>query len=666
MPESRNAVFLSYASQDVEAAQKICEALRAGGIEVWFDKNELRGGEAWDRHITKQIRECALFVAVISAHTDERSEGYFRREWRVAVERMRDMADDQAFLLPVVIDSTREDAARVPDRFREFQWLRLSGGETAPAAVERIRRLLSPTGPTSPARQGITLGSGAHPDRQAPQVEGRQRRRWPLLVFVALAVAVIAGGAYLALERFAPPKRSGVAVAAVEKSIAVLPFADLSEKHDQEYFADGLAEEVLSLLATLPDLRVISRTSSFQFKGQNIDPRTVGARLGVSYIVEGSVRRSADRVRVTAQLINSIDGSQRWSEGYDEKIDDVLRMQQAIAAALGRALEVEVKNAAGQAAPSLASTEAYTTYLRGLHALDRYDNSGIAEAISYFERALTLDPTLLRAREKLAQAYYVQLELGLVNPAISAPQLRQTLDTVLREDPHSVMGHALRAEQLITYDWNWTQAQKEAEQAVTLGKNSSFALYAAADIAGVLGERERAESAFRQALAIDPLDADTHDLFCWELLHAGRFAEAEAEARRILEIRPTYASAHFDVGLALMAQGRFEAALEEMQNETSEGPRHIGLAMALHALKRHTESDDAMRAAEREAGYGWAYQIACAHAYRGEVDEAFRWLERAYQQKDFMLEYLNGEWALKSLSGDPRYKAFLHKMNLPE
>src|SRR5215475_1142838 len=134
----RGAVFLSYASQDADAARRICDALRAAGIEVWFDQSELRGGDAWDRHITKQIRECALFLAVISAHTDERSEGYFRREWHAAVERMRDMADDRTFLLPVVIDSTREDTARVPDRFREFQWLRLPAGVTPPAAIERI------------------------------------------------------------------------------------------------------------------------------------------------------------------------------------------------------------------------------------------------------------------------------------------------------------------------------------------------------------------------------------------------------------------------------------------------------------------------------------------------------------------------------------------------
>jgi len=293
------AVFLSYASQDVEAAQRICDALRATGIEVWFDKNEPRGGEAWDRHITRQIKECALFVPVISAHTDGRSEGYFRREWRVAVERMRDMADDQAFLLPVVIDSTGEDVARVPDRFREFQWLRLPGGETAPAAINRIRRLLSPAEPLSTARQ-----AGTHSVREAHGAHGRKKPRWLRPALFGLALAVLGGG-YVALNRFVLSKHpTPVTVAIGDKSIAVLPFADLSEKHDQEYFADGMAEEILNILAKVPQLTVIGRTSSFQFKGRTEDLRTIGERLGAAYVVEGSVRKAGPRIRVTTQLLN--------------------------------------------------------------------------------------------------------------------------------------------------------------------------------------------------------------------------------------------------------------------------------------------------------------------------------------------------------------------------
>jgi hypothetical protein len=289
-------VFLSYASQDAEAAKRICNALRAAGIEVWFDQSELRGGEAWDRHITKQIRDCALFLAVISANTEERSEGYFRREWRVAAERMRDMADDRTFLLAVVIDSTCEDTARVPDRFREFQWIRLRGGEAPPAAVERVRRLLAPTEPLTPSSHAAGAGSEADAIGYRRVAQGRKMRNplWPALL--ALASIVIAGGAYLVLDRFAVSKRSPAASTAIgEKSVTVLPFADLSEKHDQEYFADGLAEEVLDRLTQVAGLRVPARASSFYFKARNERPAAIASELGVAHLLEGTVRRADDR-----------------------------------------------------------------------------------------------------------------------------------------------------------------------------------------------------------------------------------------------------------------------------------------------------------------------------------------------------------------------------------
>ena len=451
-----------------------------------------------------------------------------------------------------------------------------------------------------------------------------------------------------------------------DKSIAVLPFVDMSEKKDQEYFADGLAEEVLSLLATLPELKVISRTSSFQFKGHNADLRTVGAQLGAAYVVEGSVRRYGDRVRVTAQLISTQDGVHRWSDSYERDVGDLLRMQQDIATALGRALQVEVSAVPWQAAPTLTSTEAYNSYLHGLHAMDRYDKAGFEEAISYFEHALALDPSLSRARERLGQVHYLQLGFGFVTPTDGAERLRRDVDGILRENPRSGMGHALRSELLITYDWDWAVAQREAELGVSLAKNDSFALYAAGDTATALGHWDQADTLLRQALAVDPLDAEPHDLFSWMLYHAGRFAEAEAEGRRVLEIRPSYALAHFDLGLYLLAEGKLQAALSEMQLEPLAGFQTVGIAMAFHALRRKADSDAALRRAEHDFGQEIAYEIACAHAYRGEATAAFQWLDRAYAQKDFLLEYTKGEWMLRSLESDPRFKAFLRKMNLPE
>jgi adenylate cyclase len=267
----------------------------------------------------------------------------------------------------------------------------------------------------------------------------------------------------------------------------------------------------------LPDLKVISRTSSFQFKGRSADLRTVGAQLGAAYVVEGSVRRYGDRVRVTAQLISTRNGAHQWSENYERDMGDILKMQQDIAEALARALQVEVGGVPWQAAATLTSPEAYTAYLHGLHSMDRYDKTGLEEAVSDFEHALAVDPNLTRAREKLGQAHYLQYAFGFVDPVTGADRLRRDVDSILRKDPRSAMGHALRAEVLISYDWDWPGAQRETALAVSLAKNSSFPLYAAGDIAAVLGRWDEAIGLFRQALAVDPLDADTRDLFSWTL-----------------------------------------------------------------------------------------------------------------------------------------------------
>lgn len=327
-PASRptEAVFLSYASEDAEAAKRICDALRAAGIEVWFDQSELRGGDAWDRKIRDQIQDCRLFIPVISANTESRDEGYFRREWRLGVERAGDMVHKRTFLVPVVIDGTSERGAAVPEKFQELQWTRLPGGETPPEFVQRVAALVGPAGGSDAAVPSLRAGLSGVTARVARAPASRARdRRWP---YTALIGALVAGAIALMLVRpwrslQLPSTNTPAPVAVAEKSVAVLPFTDLSEKKDQEYFADGLTEEIIDILTRVPGLRVPARTSAFYFKGKNVPISEIARALNVATVLEGSVRKSGNHYRITAQLIRGDTGAHVWSKTFDREATNV-------------------------------------------------------------------------------------------------------------------------------------------------------------------------------------------------------------------------------------------------------------------------------------------------------------------------------------------------------
>ena len=276
MTEDNKAIFLSYASQDADAARRICDALRAAGLEVWFDQSELRGGDAWDSAIRKQVKECALFVPLISASTNARSEGYFRREWNLAVQRMLDMADDQAFLLPVVIDDTPEPAARVPDRFRERQWTRFPHGTVRADFVERVARLLT-------GQPALPVPTPAPAQSSAPVAEAARRDDgfW----------------------------------------VAVLPFAHGGTDAGIVALADGLSEGIVTGMSRFSYLRVVARGATLRYASMAVDTRSVSRELGARYLMQGSVRQAGNKVRIAVQLVDANSGANLWAETYDRPFD---------------------------------------------------------------------------------------------------------------------------------------------------------------------------------------------------------------------------------------------------------------------------------------------------------------------------------------------------------
>jgi TolB-like protein len=657
------AVFLSYASQDADSAQRICEALRAAGIEVWFDKSELRGGDAWDQSIRKQIKTCAIFLPIISKHTHERAEGYFRLEWKLAVDRSHLITATKAFLLPVAIDDTPDDDDQVPDRFRELQWTRLPGGATPPAFVARVAALLGGPAP-------VATASGRDPALVSTAAARTRNRRTVWIPLGLALLALIVGGwfalQHLGLHHHAEVGVTGPQPGVTEKSIAVLPFVDMSEKKDQEYFADGMAEEILDILAKLPSLKVIGRTSSFQFKGRNEDLRTVGTSLGVAYALEGSVRRSADRVRVTAQLIDTRDGTHLWSETYDRPANDVLLMQGEIATNISRSLEIGIGADRPQSERQrLKNDAAYDLYLRGRYAAERGDADGLATGVTYLRQALDADPSFADAAVALALTYYYQAFQSL-EPSSVFELARHEAEGALKLNPKLGLAHAILGGIHTDYDWDWAAADLEFKQAIALAPHDGRVLAIAGDLAIALSQLDTARKTFKQALAYDPLLADAYFSLAWTEFCSGRYAESVIAGRKVLEIDPAYDWGHVNLGLALIYRGDPAEAITEFNHQSNPMEQASGLALAYHALGRVADSNAALRALIAGGAGNYAYEIAEVYAYRGEHDDAMKWLERAYVQKDGTLKWIARDPTMTNLESDPRYKAFLRKMNLPE
>jgi TolB-like protein len=397
-------VFLSYAREDTESARRIADALRGFGVEVWFDQSELRGGDAWDAKIKSQIRECALFVAIISANTQARGEGYFRREWKLAIERTHDMAAGIPFLIPIVVDQTPESKALVPEEFMRVQWTRLAGGAPTAQFVERIKRLAEKPQvlPENQARSGAAPGASS----RKPGIPG-----WVWGVGAGVVIAAIAllvnsrkAEAPAAPVVTAAPKPALAEPKAGDKSIAVLPFANMSDEKDNAFFTDGIQEDILTNLALVHELRVVSRTSVEQYRETKKPIRQIASELGVSYVLEGSVRRAGSKVRVTGQLINAVTDEHVWAKAYDRDLTDIFSIQselaQAIATELKAALSPEEKAMLDR--KPTENSAAYDLYLRS-RKLEGVED--INQQQSLLEQAVALDPTFARAWGDLADDY---------------------------------------------------------------------------------------------------------------------------------------------------------------------------------------------------------------------------------------------------------------------
>ena len=479
-------------------------------------------------------------------------------------------------------------------------------------------------------------------------------------------------------QAFPPLKTLLAPIDADTPSIAVLPFTDLSAEKDQEYFTDGLAEELLNVLSKIRGLRVASRTSAFSFKGTKVDIPTVAQKLNVATILEGSMRKAGKRVRITAQLIDVATDSHLWSDTYDRELEDIFAVQddiaQSVVKELRAALLGEKPNASASAAVKAEvqaaargrgeNTEAYRLYLQGRFFEDRSTREGTAKAIEYYRQALELDPQYALAWAGLSRSYASQAGSSWSRITEGFAKAREAAERAVQFEPDLAESQLAMGWIRMYHDWDWKAADSFLRRAIELAPGDAQALRDTAILAGFLGPADEAVTLLRRAAVLDPLSAQVHRSLGRWCYCAGFFEEAEAALKKTLELNPLGARTHHYLGVVRLAQGRLDEAMHEFQMEGHDTFRLLGLALVQHARGQPAQSDAALRELSEKDPEGSAYQIAQGNAYCGATDVAFGWLERAYVQRDPGLGIMKLDPLLQKLHDDPRWRPFLEKMRL--
>lgn len=597
MSDAGKAVFLSYAREDADAARRIAEALRAFGIEVWFDQHELRGGDQWDAKIRGQIKACALFIPIVSQRTEERTEGYFRREWKIAVDRTHDMAGGRAFIVPVVIDDTPETSAAVPEEFLRYQWTRLPDGAPTPEFVAQVKRLLDtgkrpvlkaelPKPPTLPAhlKEAARVRTESDPRTAAPAATRSSRGKWSLGALVAVVVA-IAAAVYVGRKpapelpaavpagppvALALPPPATLAPAINAKSIAVLPFANLSADAGNAYFADGMHDEVITALAKVRDLTVISRTSVLAYrKTDERNLRKIAAELGVAHVLEGSVQRSGDRVKVIVQLIEARADRHLWAETYVENVTDVFTIQSKLAAAITAALKATLspEEKSRIAARPTSSPEAYDAYLEARtlsSALVPGSSLAAYEAVvERLERAVSLDPAFTRAQAELCYINGIMYWFGsLDSTPTRRARARAALDAAIAHGSDLAETRMARGTYLYTCENDWAGALVELTAAQPGLPNDALLAYLRGLCLRRLGRVQESLESSSRAIELSPQDVNYRIQHQLSLLALHRFDEWRAtNARNLARFPNEKTFLRVDATARLQADGDWSAYL---------------------------------------------------------------------------------------------------------
>jgi TolB-like protein/Tfp pilus assembly protein PilF len=458
------------------------------------------------------------------------------------------------------------------------------------------------------------------------------------------------------------PEPPSTDAASAAPSIAVLPFVDMSPDKDQEYLSDGIAEELLNLLVKIPNLQVAARTSSFSFKGKDVKIADVARELHVANVLEGSVRKSGDRVRITAQLIQADSGFHLYSETFDRTLDDVFGIQDEISAAVVEALEIKLLGAAPKAVQ--VDPRAYALYLQGRYFYGRRTQADWEKATRAYQDALEIDSGYAAAWAGLARVYYSRAGQSYTDLHQGTAQARQAAQKALALQPTLSEGYVSLAAIQMTYDWDWAGSEASLQRALELTPGMADAMANLGILKRYVGDLDEAIELDRRAVALDPLNLPGYHALGLALIYAGRLDEADEVYQHLLTLNPEFSAANLARSRVRLLQGQPDEALAVAELETEPFWREFGVLSALYVLGRTAEADARLVDFIAQNQNDSAYQIAQLYGFRDDQDKVFEWLERAYVQRDGGLPEMLLDPYLRTFSDDPRWPELVKKVGL--
>lgn len=506
--------------------------------------------------------------------------------------------------------------------------------------------------------EGLRRESNAEPgESTSPATAGKLNRT----ITIVLVLTVI----YFGYDKFVlGPGRDTLSVQVTDQSIAVLPFVNMSEDAGNEYFAEGLSEELLNLLVKIPELRVAARTSSFSYKGTGAKIAQIGEELNVSHVLEGSVRKSGNRVRITAQLIKVDDGFHLWSETFDRTLNDIFAVQDEIASAVVAALKVNMLGAMPK--PRQTDPEVYTLYLQGNYFLNIRGEENLRKALAVFQEAVAIDPNYAPAWVGLSITYSHHVRYGLLSGDEGSSLALEAAENAVATDETLASAWASLAYTKRFNNWDWDGARAAIEKAQQLEPNNADVLGTAASLANTFGQNVKSIALFERIIAVDPLAMSSLRALGFRYAKAGRFDDAIETLGRIVALNPEYPNIYRDLGLTYLLKGEPERALIELEREPPNN-RNIFLEANIQvALGNKAEADATLNKILESPADGDALRIAYLYIFRGENDAAFEWLDKAFELENQGLVFILGNIPPVKLGSDPRFPIFIEKLGLLE